>query len=130
VVQEFFIPGAGRRRTRRRNKREIERALSYLLLLLVLLSWDLILSPYIPSGREGGLGFLSPLFSSSPLSPSSPPKADWPSARVWGQQSLPSCHAPHEEHTVRSASIFLLLNQSPSHHWLLPPACWLQHQQR
>ena len=95
---------------------------------LVLFSWDLILSPYWEGGRrrEGGgwVSFSSLLLSSAHLtSPHRPSSQGWASARVRWQQSLPSCPAPHEEHTIRSASIFLLLNQSPPHHWLPPVGC-------
>jgi hypothetical protein len=71
VVQEFFIPEAGRRRTRRRRKkREIESALlSSFAFGIVILGSDFV--PIHTEREGGGLGFLSPLFS-SPLLPSQP----------------------------------------------------------
>lgn len=121
MVLEFFILGAGRRRKKKKQQSR-EGEVSPLLFLLVLLSWDLILSPYWEGGREG-VGFLSlllPSLLSSQLLTAPPPKAD---RRLGSGDSNPCRLAMLPTRSTPSGlpPFSYCLIQSPSHHWLLLP---------
>lgn len=88
--------------------------------IFLALSWDLILSPYWEGATEGRawVSFSSLLCFTHLTAPPLLPRL--------GSGDSNRCRlapAPHEEHTIRSASIFLLLNQSHPHHWLAPVSC-------
>lgn len=103
-----------------RERRRGRASLSSIFLALVVLSWDLILSPYWEGATEGRawVSFSSLLCFTHLTAPPLLPRL--------GSGDSNRCRlapAPHEEHTIRSASIFLLLNQSHPHHWLAPVSC-------